>query len=145
MDLKDKVEKYQCHKHTFTCAKKKKTMTINENEGQGRLDGQINGPELKNISICRFKFPKFPLDETKLILGISKDTDEAIIKTRKKDLNKIINFLVRQTYCENPRKNDETWGRLKNLNFWEFLAEVGMFVDQKDIEKYTDQENKVRN
>ena len=54
MDLKDKVDKYQCHKHTFTCEKKKKTITINENEGHGRLDGSIKGPELKNISLCRF-------------------------------------------------------------------------------------------
>ena len=35
--LRDKVIKYQTHRHTFTCAKKKKTITIRENEGHGRL------------------------------------------------------------------------------------------------------------
>ena len=77
-------------------------MTINENEGHGRLDGIFKDQEMKNISVCRFKFPKFPLDETKLVLGISKDTDEKLVKNRKKDLNKIISFLVRQTYSVNP-------------------------------------------
>ena len=61
--FKDKVEKYQFHNHTFTCAKKKKTITIKANEGHGRLDGIKNGPDLSNIPICRFHFPKFPLDE----------------------------------------------------------------------------------
>ena len=115
-------------------------MTINEDEGHGKLDGFIKGPELKNVSICKFKFPKFPLDETTLVLGMSKDTDEGIIKKRKKDLNKIINFLIRQTFCENPRQESENWGRLKNLEFWEFLVEVGMFVDKKDIKEYTNDE-----
>jgi hypothetical protein len=35
--LKEKVEKYQGHKHTFTCAKKIKTVTIKENEGHGYI------------------------------------------------------------------------------------------------------------
>ena len=29
----DKVKKYQKHNHTFTCAKKKKVITIKETEG----------------------------------------------------------------------------------------------------------------
>ena len=95
--LKEKVEKYQSHNHTFTCAKKMKTMTVKETEGYGRLDGKVKGPALQNIPVCRFKFPKFPLDETKLIRGMSKDTDEKIVKARKDDLNKIMKFLVRQT------------------------------------------------
>ena len=49
-------------------------MTINENEGHGRLDGKINGPPLINIPVCRFRFPKFHMDETKLIKGITKDS-----------------------------------------------------------------------
>ena len=62
-ELIEKAKKYQQHYHTFTCAKKKKTMTINENKGHGRLDGIIKDQEMKNISLCRFKFPKFPLDD----------------------------------------------------------------------------------
>ena len=73
--LREKVDKYQSHNHTFTCAKKRKTMTIGESEGHGRLDGVIRGTELSNISVCRFRFPKFPLDETKLIIGMPKETE----------------------------------------------------------------------
>ena len=79
------------HNHTFTCAKKGKTITIKEHEGHGALDGFIKGPELKNIPVCRFSFPKLPLDETKLIFATPKDTEECVIKERKNDLNKRIN------------------------------------------------------
>ena len=100
-ELKELVSKYQSHSHTFTCAKKGKVITIKENEGHGRLDGFTKGPELLNIPICRFKFPKFPLDETRLVFGMPKDIDDNEVKTRIKDLNKIIKFLIRQTYVEN--------------------------------------------
>ena len=91
--LREKVIKYQTHGHTFTCAKKRKTITIKENEGHGRLDGSVKGPALTNISVCRFRFPRFPLNITKVVLGLSKDTDEDIIKTCKADLSKIKNTL----------------------------------------------------
>ena len=35
--LREKVIKYQTHGHTFTCAKKRKTLTIKENDGHGRF------------------------------------------------------------------------------------------------------------
>ena len=140
--LKEKVEKYQSHNHTFTCAKKRKTLTIKENEGHGRLDGKVKAPALSNISICRFKFPKFPLDETRLIKGIPKDMDEKIIKARKDDLNKIIKFLIRQTYTEQKLEDQESWKRLKCLNFWEFLFEAGMFVGSKSLEDYDELEKR---
>ena len=38
-NLQDMVKKYQSHRHTFTCAKKRKSITICETEGHGRLDG----------------------------------------------------------------------------------------------------------
>ena len=120
-NLKEKVDKYQNHKHTFTCAKKKKTITIKENEGHGRLDGLIKGQELANVPVCRFKFPKFPMDETKMILGISKDTDEATVQDRKKDLKKIIKFLIRQTHFDETGMESEGWKKLKNMDFWRFL------------------------
>ena len=99
--------------HTFTCAKKKKTLTIKDYEGHGRFSGLIKGPELANVPVCRFRFPRFPMDETKLILGISKDEDEAIVKERKQDLNKITKFLIRQTHCENT-SGEYNWERLKS-------------------------------
>ena len=55
--LKEKVNKYQVHHHTRTCAKKHKVITIKKREGYGRLDGVIEGTELKNIQLCRFNFP----------------------------------------------------------------------------------------
>ena len=50
--LRDKIEKFQYHNHTFTCEKKKKSMTIKSNEGHGRLDNMINWPDLINIPVC---------------------------------------------------------------------------------------------
>jgi hypothetical protein len=37
------VLKYQSHSHTFTCAKKKKTITIKADEGHGIDDGYLTG------------------------------------------------------------------------------------------------------
>ena len=135
--LRNKAEKYQTHKHTFTCAKKGKTMTIKANEGHGRLDGFINGPALSNLSVCRFRFPKFPLDKTELIVAMPKETDENIRKMCKADLSKITKYLIRQT---NSGDNQESEGfkKLKNLSFWEFLFEVGMFADGKLLEECSD-------
>ena len=87
--LREKASKYQKHSHTFTCSKKGKTITIKSNEGHGKNDGLLKGPELRNLPLCRFNIPKFPMDKTRLILGISKDLDESIVSKRIKDLNKI--------------------------------------------------------
>ena len=74
-DLLERVKKYQDHCHTFTCEKKNKTMTIKPEEGHGRLDGSVTKEALENIKVCRFNFPRFPSDETKVIVGIPKDED----------------------------------------------------------------------
>ena len=50
--IKGKVRKYQKHNHTFTCAKKKKHLTIKANEGHGICDGQMIGPELRDMPIA---------------------------------------------------------------------------------------------
>ena len=115
-------------------------MTINENEGHGRLDGFVKGPKLENIPVCRFKFPKFPLDETKVILGLTKDTNESVIKERKKDLNKIVSYIIRQTYLAGTEYENKNWKQLKNQNFWTFLYSVGMFVEDKPFEAYSEEE-----
>ena len=60
------VKKFQTHKHTFTCKKKKKMITVRENEGHGRLDGKIEGQKITNHVGCRFNFPQFPLNRTKV-------------------------------------------------------------------------------
>ena len=138
--LKDKVMKYQSHRHTFTCAKKGKLMTIKENEGFGRLDGSIKGPLLSNISVCRFRFPRFPLDETRVVQGLPKDTSEDVVKAYKADLQKIIKYLVRQTHTEGNQNESECWKRLKSLGFWDFLYDVGMFPIGKTMAECNDQD-----
>ena len=77
-----------------------RTITIKETEGHGRLEGRVKGQLLQDIPVCRFKFPKFPLDETKLVKGMSKETEEETVKARKNDLSKIVKYLLRQTYTE---------------------------------------------
>ena len=138
--LKEKIEKYQSHNHTFTCAKKMRTLTIQESEGHGRLDGRVKGSKLSNVPICRFRFPKFPLDETKLIQGISKDIDDQIIKARKDDLNKIVKFLIRQTFTDKKLDDLPSWKHLQELDFWQFLHEAGMFKEDKSLAEYTESE-----
>ena len=81
--LQEKVKKYQKHHHTHTCAKKRKHITIKENEGHGRFDGLKKDMKLANISVCRFKFPKFPLNETKVIRGIDKDASKILLNKGK--------------------------------------------------------------
>ena len=135
ISLWEKVKKYQNHSHTFTCAKKRKTITIKENEGHGRLDGQKKGKELLNIPICRFQFPRFPLNQTKLVTGIARETSEDDVKKYKADLSKIIKYLIRNTYTENKHERNIGWQKLQGLNFWEFLYEVGMFSEDKLFEQ----------
>ena len=131
-ELGEKIRRNQSHRHTFTCHKKRKSITINELEGHGISDGLMKGPKLSNIPVCRFQFPKFPLDCTKLVLAIGKDIDENMVKERKSDLNKIIKFLIRQS--------EENMEKLKSLSFYEFLYEAGMFSENKFYEYMTNTE-----
>ena len=120
--------------------KKRKTIVIKENEGHGRLDGIVKGSALTNISVCRFRFPRFPLNKTKVVLGLTKDMDEDMIKKCKADLAKITKYLIRQTHRESDQVESESWKKLKQLNFWEFLYEVGMFTTDKLLKDYTNEE-----
>ena len=80
------------------------------------------------------------MDETKLIKGIPKDADAKIVKARKNDLNKILKFLIRQTYTDTKLEDQESWKHLKGLNFCQFLFEVGMFKGNKSLEEYDEVE-----
>ena len=131
--LVDKVSKYQKHNHTFTCKKKGKTINIKYNEGHGIDDGIKTGPEFRNVPICRFNIPKYPSDKTKFILGTSKDIDPEILESRKKDLRKITKYLIRQTSCEFNLEESESWKKMKQMSFLEFLYQVGMFTERKKI------------
>ena len=87
------------------------------------------------------------MDETKVVLGLSKDEDEDLIKERKRDLNKITKYLIRQTHAKENLNQSESWNNLKDMNFWEFLYAVGMFNGQKMLDEYNEiemQETKTR-
>ena len=140
--LKEKVQQFQSHSHTFSCRKKRKVITIREFEGHGRLDGISHGAALVRVPICRYKFPKFPLDETKLIKGIPKDADEDQVKEMKGDLSKIIKYLIRQTYTNKKLEDLQSWKNLRSLDFYEFLYEVGMFKKQTFFEYLTEEDKK---
>ena len=52
--IKERVESYNNHSCSFTCHKKKKTMSIKPDEGHGRLDGKKTGPMLKRRPKIKF-------------------------------------------------------------------------------------------
>ena len=90
---KELVEKYQSHKHTFSCKKKNKVCRILPTEGHGRLDYKIEGEELL-APVCRLRHPKYPIDETEFVRGFAEDTNEEEIKQAKKDYKKIRKYLL---------------------------------------------------
>ena len=140
-NLQQLVEKFQTHKHTFTCQKKNKTITVRSHEGHGKNDDILEGPTIRNYVHCRFNFPQFPLNKTTFILGMSKTLDPEIISNRKKDLQKINKFLIRNTYSEDPKAGDSlAFQRLKSLSFIQFLYEVGMFEGNKDFDEHSEEE-----
>jgi hypothetical protein len=135
------IKDFQIHNHTFTCKKKRKSITVRKHEGHGRLDGKMEGPKISDYVECRFNFPHFPLNRTKLILGIPKDLDENELSQRKSDCKKIKKFLIRQTYSEN-KDESERFKAFKKSSFFQFLFDVGMFDEKRTIEQLSDQEKK---
>merc|ERR1712240_111836 len=125
------VEKYQSHKHTFSCRKKGRIIRIAETEGHGRLDYNKEGEALQ-IDACRLRHPKYPIDKTEFIFGFPEDIDEKELERAKKDYRKIRKYLLRITYSENFKDSDD-WKNFKKLKFNEFLYHVGMFREGKDI------------
>ena len=73
------------------------------------------------------------MDETKLIFGLSKDAEEDKVKKCKDDLDKIVKYLIRQTYAERNISDSENWKNFQKLSFWEFLYEAGMFDTDKNL------------
>ena len=136
--LKQDVEHYQTHSHKHSCLKRK-MIRILENEGHGRLDGKRKDDELL-VTACRYNFPKNPIDRTEMILGFSKDHDKKEVKSAKEDYAKIRKYLLRITHGENF-KETEKWSNFIQMDFYEFLYEVGMFKDGEDT---NDEDAKLR-
>ena len=106
-------------------------MRICENEGHGRLDGKRKETELL-VTKCRYNFPKNPIDKAEMIVGFPKDYDKTELKKAKDDYLKIRKYLLRLTHGENFR-DTEQWSNFENMNFYEYLYEIGMFEDTDDI------------
>ena len=134
------VAKFQTHSHSFSCNKKNKFMRVQPDEGHGKNDKRMYGPDLKNIPVCRHNFPKYPMEKTMFLIAPPKDLDENEVIKRKADLKKIKKYLTRQTYTETRLEELETWKKMKTMSFLEFLQEVGMFQEERQLSNYSSME-----
>lgn len=131
-NVKEHLEKYQQHKCGFTCHKKRKTITIKEKEGHGYGErDKSKHIELPQIPVCRFGFPRPPMDETTVLLGFNKEENKELVAKSKFDYLTIRKYLIRQTYApDRSNLEDQTsWKNLKDLDFKTFLKTVGMYSD----------------
>ena len=129
--LQNLVKHYQTHSHKTTCLKKNKVVHIKSKEGHGKFDGLTEGDDLQ-IKTCRFDFPKNPLDETLFLPSLPLDIDPKDFKKIREDYSRIRKYLFRITNGDNFRDEDK-WKLFKELSFFEFLEEVGMFEPGQDI------------
>jgi hypothetical protein len=136
------IRDFQIHNHTFTCKKKRKTITVRRTEGHGRLDGLIEAQKIPDYVECRFNFLQFPLNRTRFILGIPKDLNSEELAKRKSDLTKIKKFLIRQTYSEDKDESERSKA-FKTTTFYEFLFNVGMFKEGKTVEQLSNTDKRI--
>ena len=130
--FKEEVERYQTHSHKHSCLKKNKIIRIKENEGHGKYDGKKEDDELM-VKVCRYNFPKNPIDKTEYVMGFSKDHDVKEVKKAKEDYARIRKYLLRLTHEENFR-NGDSWDNFCSLTFYEYLYAVGMYEDGVNLE-----------
>ena len=123
--VKETVLKFQTHCHKPSCMKKKKFLKIGSKEGHGKLDEALEDLELI-VPVCRYNFPKNPCDETIYLQGFPSDHPKEDLKTAKEDYMKIRKYLLRLTN-DNNFKDTEKWKTFVNMDFYQFLYEVGMF------------------
>ena len=81
------------------------------------------------------------MNRTVFVLGLSKDLSEEEVNQRKTDLKKIKKFLIRQTHTEN-NEEDEQFDSFCKMTFIQYLYEVGMFENDKEIKNFSDDEKK---
>ena len=128
--VKQNIERFQVHNCSFTCAKKRKTLTIEKDEGWAvGVPVPSHATALVKIPVCRFGLPRFPIDKTVALLGFSADEDEEVVKQAKMDNLKIRKYLLRQCFTPKGSKREEQPGyiALTDLDFKTFLRNVGMF------------------
>ncbi len=129
-ELHKDVRTYQNHYPCKVgCFKKKKCLTIQANEGHGKLDGLKEENEMFQVPLCRYRFPRIPMAKTKLIFAFSKDDDKDMVKHAKVDFLKIKKYIIRQTFAPVNAKldNQKNWQEFKKSTFEDYLEDVGMF------------------
>ena len=95
-----------------------KFIRISKKESHGK--GDENLASVLTIPVCRFKFPKFPLDKTSFLYPISTDDmDDKEIGKIKSDLLHIKKYLARQTYYVKCKEDEESWNKFKCMSFWQ--------------------------
>ena len=134
LSIEEDVGKYQIHRHSFTCYKKKKRIVITEDQGHGKDDGKKKGVAIE-LKSCRFNFPKNPCDKNEFLVGFPEDTDKTVLKKAKADYDKIRKFLWRLTHDDDFKKS-ERWQQFIQMSFYQYLYAVGMFdtVDWTETE-----------
>ena len=131
----DDVLKYQLHKHTFTCTKKKKNsyFLVKEDEGFGKFDGTMKGMALKTPK-CRFKFPRFPIRATTFLEPlVEKDNNENVIKKADVNLNRIRKYMLRNLFQEVAGEASCSRIQFLRLTFDEFLKNLGISEDDYEL------------
>jgi hypothetical protein len=128
----DNVLKYQTHKHTFTCTKKKKNsyFIVREEEGFGQGDGKMKGSSLKTPK-CRFHFPRFPMRKTTFLEPlILKDNNENVIKKADIYLNRIRKYMLRNLFQESCGESSDSRKKFFMLSFDNFLEKLGISEEE---------------
>ena len=127
----ENVRKYQTHKHTFTCTKKKNSyFIIKEEEGFGKYDGKMKGSTLKTPK-CRFHFPRFPMRSTTFLEPlILKDNNENVIKKADIYLNRIRKYMLRNLFQESCGDSSDSRKQFLMMSFDNFLAKLGLSEDE---------------
>ena len=127
-DDEDDVLKYQTHKHTFTCTKKKKNsfFLVKEDEGFGKYDGTMKGIALKTPK-CRFHFPRFPIRATTFLEPlVEKDNNENVIQKADVNLNRIRKYMLRNLFQEVAGEAGSLRIQFLRLSFDDFLKNLGI-------------------
>ena len=130
------ISKYQTHKHTFTCTKRKKNsyFLVKEDEGFGKFDGTMKGMTLKTPK-CRFNFPRFPMRETTFLEPlVEKDNNanENVIKKADINLNRIRKYMLRNLFQEVAGEASSLRKQFLELSFDDFLKNLG--ISEMDYE-----------
>ena len=123
--------KYQTHKHTFTCTKKKKNsyFIVREDEGFGKFDGKRKGTTLKTPK-CRFHFPMFPIRETTFLEPlVEKESNENCIQKADVNLNRIRKYMLRNLFQEKCGESSDSRKQFFGLTFDSLLEKLGILED----------------